>query len=146
EAGDVKHYPVPSVAAEGTDALTFSYFMHRVHAGATDRWGEDLPDEHAARTKFELSVICRLGVMDYFLLVADLIAWARSDWTAEDWGAGDDTVEVPKQREPKQPISVGPGRGSAPGSAISYALQIVGVDPSANGLLFERFLDLVRTE
>src|SRR5699024_426438 len=59
EAGDVKHYPVPSVAAEGTDSLTFSYFMHRVHAGATDRWGQDLPGAHAARIKFELSVICR---------------------------------------------------------------------------------------
>src|SRR5699024_1131947 len=95
---------------------------------------------------FELSVICRLGVMDYFLLVADLIAWARSDWTAEDWVSRHDTGEVPEQRARKQPISVGPGRGSAPGSAISYALQIVGVDPIANGLLFERFLDLERTE
>ena len=146
EAGDVKHYPVPSVAAGGTDAVTFSYFMHRVHAGATDRWGENLPDEHAARIKFELSVICRLGVMDYFLLVADLIAWARSDWTATDWVARHDTGKVSEQRERKLPISVGPGRGSAPGSAISYALQIVGVDPIEGGLLFERFLDLERTE
>src|SRR5699024_10494665 len=146
EAGDVKHYPVPSVAAEGTDAVTFSYFMHHVHAGATDRWGEDLADEHAERIKFELSVLCRLGVMDYFLLVADLIAWARSDWTAEDWVARHDTGEVPEQRARKHPISVGPGRGSAPGSAISHALQIVGVDPIANRLLSERFLDLERTE
>src|SRR5699024_6151289 len=72
EAGTIKRYPVPSTAAEGTEAVTFSYFMHRVHEGAKHRWGEDIPDEVLARIKFELSVICRLGVMDYFPLVADL--------------------------------------------------------------------------
>lgn len=146
DAGTVKAYPVPSTAAPGTDAATFSYFMHRTRDGAADRWGPDLPAEVTARIKFELSIICRLGVMDYFLLVADLIAWARSDWTATDWVSRHDTGQVPDQRERKQPIHVGPGRGSAPGSAVSYALAIVGVDPLANGLLFERFLDLDRTE
>ena len=146
EAGTIKRYPVPSTAAEGTEAVTFSYFMHRVHEGAKHRWGEDIPDEVLARIKFELSVICRLGVMDYFLLVADLVAWARSDWTATDWVSHHDTGQAPEDRMTKQPINVGPGRGSAPGSAVSYALQIVGVDPIEGGLLFERFLDLERTE
>ncbi|MDN5688240.1 MAG: DNA polymerase III subunit alpha [Brachybacterium sp.] len=146
EAGTVKAYPVPQTAAPGTDAATFSYFMHRVHEGAKTRWGTDLPVEVTSRIKFELSIICRLGVMDYFLLVADLIEWARSDWTATDWVARHDTGEILDQRVRKQPISVGPGRGSAPGSAVSYALSIVGVDPLENGLLFERFLDLERTE
>ena len=146
EAGTIKRYPVPSTAAEGTEAVTFSYFMHRVHEGAKHRWGEDIPDEVLARIKFELSVICRLGVMDYFLLVADLVAWARSDWTATDWVSHHDTGQAPEDRVTKPPINVGPGRGSAPGSAVSYALQIVGVDPIEGGLLFERFLDLERTE
>ncbi|UQN30534.1 DNA polymerase III subunit alpha [Brachybacterium kimchii] len=146
EEGTFKRYTVPSSAADGTDPVTFSYFMHRVHAGALERWGADLPSEVSSRIKFEMSVICRLGVMDYFLLVADLIAWARSDWTAEDWVSRHDTDTTPDHRQAKEPISVGPGRGSAPGSAVSYSLKIVGVDPIANGLLFERFLDLERFE
>lgn len=144
--GTAKHYRIPDTAADGTDPLTFDYFMHRVHAGATDRWGPTLPAEVTARIKFELSVICRLGVMDYFLLVEDLGSWARSDWLAEDWVRHHDEDTTPDARERKEPIFVGPGRGSAPGSAISYALGIVNVDPIANGLLFERFLDLERTE
>lgn len=146
ENGSYKRYTIPSSAAAGTDPVTFSYFMHRVHAGAKQRWGEDLPAEVSARLKFELSVICRLGVMDYFLLVEDLIAWARSDWTAEDWVTHHDHDTENPQRERKSPIHVGPGRGSAPGSAVSFSLRIVGIDPIEGGLLFERFLDLERTE
>ncbi|MGP9843329.1 DNA polymerase III subunit alpha [Brachybacterium sp. 107] len=146
ENGAYKRYSVPSSAADGTDPVTFSYFMHRVHAGAKQRWGEDLPAEVSARLKFELSVICRLGVMDYFLLVEDLIAWARSDWTAADWVTRHDQDIEDPGRARKDPIHVGPGRGSAPGSAVSYSLQIVGIDPIEGGLLFERFLDLERTE
>lgn len=146
EDGTYKRYPVPPSAAAGTDPVSFSYFMHRVHEGAKHRWGSDLPAEVSARLKFELSVICRLGVMDYFLLVEDLIAWARSDWTATDWVTRHDTGTEDPERVRKAPIHVGPGRGSAPGSAVSYALQIVGIDPIEGGLLFERFLDLERTE
>lgn len=146
EAGTFKRYTVPGSAADGTDPVTFSYFMHQVHEGAIQRWGSDLPTEVSARLKFELSVICRLGVMDYFLLVEDLIAWARSDWTAADWVTRHDHDTENPDRERKDPIHVGPGRGSAPGSAVSYALQIVGIDPIEGGLLFERFLDLERTE
>lgn len=146
EDGTYKRYAVPSSAADETDPVTFSYFMHRVREGSTWRWGENLPDEVSARIKFELSIVCRLGVMDYFLLVDDLGSWARSDWTAEDWVAHHDQDHDDDQRQRKEPIFVGPGRGSAPGSAISYALGIVNVDPIANGLLFERFLDLERTE
>lgn len=146
EDGTYKRYPVPSSAAEGTDPVAFSYFMHGVHEGAKHRWGSDLPAEVSARLRFELSVICRLGVMDYFLLVEDLIAWARSDWTATDWVTRHDTGTQDSDRVRKAPIHVGPGRGSAPGSAVSYALQIVGIDPIEGGLLFERFLDLERTE
>jgi len=146
KAGIYKRYAVPSSAAAGTDLVTFSYFMHRVHAGAKQRWGEDLPAEVSARLKFELSVICRLGVMDYFLLVEDLIAWARSDWTAHDWVTRHDHDIADPERARKSPIHVGPGRGSAPGSAVSYCLQIVGIDSIESGLLFERFLDLERTE
>lgn len=144
--GSFKRYAVPSSAADGTDPVTFSYFMHRVHAGTKQRWGEALPTEVSARLKFELSVICRLGVMDYFLLVEDLIAWARSDWTAHDWVTQHDHDTEDPARARKDPIHVGPGRGSAPGSAVSYSLQIVGIDPIEGGLLFERFLDLERTE
>src|SRR5690606_40375749 len=67
---------------------------------------------------YETGVICELGFAGYFLVVADFIAWARS-----------------------QGIRVGPGRGSAAGSMASYALGITDLDPLEHGLIFERFLN-----
>jgi DNA polymerase-3 subunit alpha len=75
------------------------------------------------RVTYELGVIERTGFADYFLIVSDLVNWARS-----------------------QDISVGPGRGSAAGSIISYILGITNVDPLQWDLLFERFLNPERIE
>lgn len=110
--------------------------LHRlVRTGAVRRYGDRLPENVKQRLAFEFDVITEMGLEDYFLIVWDALGWARSD------------RGMPNERHPrgapggKQPILIGPGRGSAAGSAVSYSLGIVQVDPMANGLLFERFLD-----
>ncbi len=84
---------------------------------------ERLPDAPGAteRLAYELEVIEQLGFPGYFLMVADVVNWAR-----------------------RQGIRVGPGRGSAAGSLVAYALGITDVNPLAFGLLFERFLNPAR--
>lgn len=74
--------------------------------------------EYKERINMEVSIVSKLGFIDYFLIIWDLIAWAK-----------------------KQGISIGPGRGSAAGSLISYLLGITEVDPIKFDLLFERFLN-----
>ncbi len=86
--------------------------------GARARYGDPLPDHVEERLEFELDVITRLGYSGYFLIVWDFIRAARE--------AG---------------IPVGPGRGSAAGSLVAYALRITDIDPLRFGLLFERFLN-----
>ncbi len=87
------------------------------------RYGDPLPPEVAERMDYELSVIRDKGYAGYFLVVEDFVQWAK------DSGIG-----------------VGPGRGSAAGSIVSYALGITNLDPLEHGLLFERFLNPERTE
>jgi DNA polymerase-3 subunit alpha len=108
------------------------------HGGAQARYGAPVPAEARERMLFELSVIQTLGLSDYFLIVRDVIEWCRSD-------RGYPTAGFP-DGEPggKKRILVGPGRGSAAGSIVSYCVGIVNVDPLRNGLLFERFLDIDR--
>lgn len=134
---------------DGEDPQTLAYFRCRTREGAKTRFGKPSP-VIIERLSHESEVIRNLGMMDYFLIVADIIEWARSDWTIQDWIDRHDGVreiaEDDPDRERKSPILVGPGRGSAAGSLISYALQIVNADPLANGLLFERFLDPERAE
>lgn len=138
-------FPVPEGFA---DAGT--YLKHLVREGAFARYGTDekrsaelgrpvLPAVVNGRLKFEFGVVDAAGLPDYFLIVNDIIGWARSD-------RGLPTKEHPLG-EPgqKKPIRVGPGRGSAAGACLSYCLGIVGVDPLANSLLFERFLNPQRT-
>ncbi len=91
--------------------------------GAEARYGHPLPEQVTARLRFEYEVISELRLSDYFLVVADMIGWAR--------GRG---------------IRVGPGRGSAGGSLIAFCLGITTIDPLAHGLLFERFLSLDRAK
>ncbi|MFI4983982.1 MAG: DNA polymerase III subunit alpha [Rickettsiales bacterium] len=79
---------------------------------------EELPEEYAARLKFELSVIHKMKYSGYFLIVSDFIKWSKS-----------------------QDIPVGPGRGSGAGSVVAWALEITDLDPLEFGLLFERFLN-----
>ena len=95
-----------------------AYLCHLTYNGAHWRYGDTLSDEQAERIEFELKTICKMGFPDYFLIVQDFIAAARSEG-----------------------ISVGPGRGSAAGSAVAYCLKITNIDPIKYDLLFERFLN-----
>ena len=95
-----------------------AYLCHLTYKGAAMRYGDTLTDEQAERIEFELKTICSMGFPDYFLIVQDFIAAARSEG-----------------------ISVGPGRGSAAGSAVAYCLRITNIDPIKYDLLFERFLN-----
>ena len=95
-----------------------AYLCHLTYQGAHWRYGENLTDEQAERIEFELKTICKMGFPDYFLIVQDFIAAARSEG-----------------------IYVGPGRGSAAGSAVAYCLKITNIDPIRYDLLFERFLN-----
>ena len=95
-----------------------AYLCHLTYKGAHWRYGDTLTDEQAERIEFELKTICKMGFPDYFLIVQDFIAAARSEG-----------------------ISVGPGRGSAAGSAVAYCLKITNIDPIKYDLLFERFLN-----
>lgn len=89
-------------------------------AGTKQRYGH-YGDEVSERLDYELNTICDMGFADYFLVVADFIRYAHQSG-----------------------ISTGPGRGSAAGSIVAYALRITDVDPLANRLLFERFLNPAR--
>jgi len=100
-----------------------SYLRELVEHGADDRYGRPLPAEVTERIDHELSIISKMGFSGYFLIVWDLIRFAR-----------------------EQGIRVGPGRGSAAGSVVSYALRITDLDPLRYGLLFERFLNPDRIE
>ena len=111
--------PVFPVPAEHTQA---SWLRHEVDAGLSRRFPGGVPVEYTERAGYEIEVICAKGFPSYFLIVADLIAHARS--------VG---------------IRVGPGRGSAAGSLVAYALGITDIDPIPHGLLFERFLNPERT-
>ena len=105
-------FPVPEGHDQG------SWLRHEVEAGLRRRFPDGVPPEYTERASFEIGVICGKGFPSYFLIVADLINYARS-------------VD----------IRVGPGRGSAAGSLVAYALGITNIDPIPHGLLFERFLN-----
>ncbi|MCD8024402.1 MAG: DNA polymerase III subunit alpha, partial [Candidatus Gastranaerophilales bacterium] len=105
-------YPVP----EGYD--TNSYFDYLCREGLKRRYGENYPKDIEDRYLYEKSVIDKMGFPAYFLLTWDFINWAK-----------------------KQNIPVGPGRGSAAGSIVAYALGITELDPIRHHLLFERFLN-----
>ena len=95
-----------------------AFLCHLCYKGAHERYGETLNQETSERLDFELETISRMGFPDYFLIVQDYIAAARAHG-----------------------ISVGPGRGSAAGSAVAYCLGITNLDPIKYDLLFERFLN-----
>lgn len=114
EFGSIK---LPKYTVEGvTDNAV--YFREKVREGLSERYGDPVPDEALSRAEYELKVITEMGYVDYFLIVADFIAFARS-----------------------KDIPVGPGRGSGVGSICAYALKITSVDPIRFNLLFERFLN-----
>ncbi len=100
-----------------------SYLREKCIEGLKWRYGDPIPEECITRLDYELSIVVPKGISAYFLIVQDFTMWAK-----------------------KRGIGVGPGRGSAAGSIIAYALGITNLDPIANGLLFERFLNPERTE
>jgi len=113
---DEKHYP------KWKDA--WSTLTGLCVRGFEERYGVDVLSDRSAipqyteRARYELGVIRSMGFPDYFCIVADIVAWARS-----------------------QNIPVGPGRGSGAGSLVAYLLGITDLDPIVHGLLFERFLN-----
>lgn len=96
----------------------YEYLREQCYKGLKSRYGDNCSEEIIHRLEYELSVISQMGYVDYFLIVWDFIKYAR-----------------------EQGIMVGPGRGSAAGSIVSYALGITSIDPLKYNLLFERFLN-----
>ncbi len=96
----------------------YEYLKEKCYKGLTLRYGENCGEEIVQRLEYELSVISKMGYVDYFLIVWDFIRYAR-----------------------EHGIMVGPGRGSAAGSLVSYSLGITSIDPLKYNLLFERFLN-----
>ncbi len=105
-------FPIPDEFESKDD-----YLRHLTYKGAKERWGE-LNSELEERLDFELDTIKKMGYPGYFLIVQDFLRAAR-----------------------EMGVSVGPGRGSAAGSAVAYALRITDIDPIKYKLLFERFLN-----
>jgi DNA polymerase-3 subunit alpha len=122
-ADKVEYYPLTSdpIMPEFAIPEEFSdkddYLRHLTLKGAEERWGTITP-ELQTRIDFELSVIKNMGFPGYFLIVQDFLRAAR-----------------------EMGVWVGPGRGSAAGSTVAYALKITDIDPIKYNLLFERFLN-----
>lgn len=96
----------------------YEYLKEKCYKGLVQKFGENCSKEVKERLEYELSVISSMGYVDYFLIVWDFIRYAREN-----------------------DIMVGPGRGSAAGSVVSYCLGITSIDPLKYNLLFERFLN-----
>ena len=105
-------FPVPEGESED------SWLVKESERGLAQIFNGKVPDEYKDRLRFELDVMKKMGFPGYFLVVADLVGYAK-----------------------RSGIRVGPGRGSAAGSLVAYALGITGLDPIEHGLLFERFLN-----
>ncbi|HEX4175477.1 MAG TPA: DNA polymerase III subunit alpha, partial [Acidimicrobiales bacterium] len=112
-------FPVPDRFTGATyEDRALAYLRDLTMEGARQRYGDTVPAEVMERLAFELSVIGDMGFPAYFLVVWDLIRFAR-----------------------EKGIRVGPGRGSAAGCCVAYCLRIVDLDPIRYDLLFERFLN-----
>jgi DNA polymerase III subunit alpha len=105
-------FPVPDGETEE------GWFRTEFWRGMARRFPGGYDDVRKRRAEYEIGVITQMGFCSYFLVVADFIAWAKDNG-----------------------IRVGPGRGSAAGSMVSYAMGITDLDPVAHGLMFERFLN-----
>jgi DNA polymerase-3 subunit alpha len=123
---DFDHVVLPRYPGLDEGQTHESQLRRECERGLARRYGEgwrrERPDV-ADRFEYEYRVICEKGFAAYFLIVQDYVSWAK-----------------------RNGIGVGPGRGSAAGSLVSYALDITTLDPIENGLMFERFLSPERTE
>lgn len=106
------HFPCP----DGWDET--SLFLKRVEEGLAHRYNGNVPEKVKQQADYECGIICQMQFPGYFLVVADYIQWAK-----------------------EHNIMVGPGRGSAAGSMVAYAMGITELDPLEHGLIFERFLN-----
>ena len=111
------HFPVPDGYTQD------SYFTHLCKVGLKKLFDEgyillEKQQEYTQRLQLEIDLIIKMGYVGYFLVVSDFIQWAK-----------------------RQEIPVGPGRGSAAGALVAWALQITNIDPIKYNLLFERFLN-----
>jgi DNA polymerase III subunit alpha len=111
-ANFMPRFPVP----DGNDET--SWLVMEVERGLHRRYPHGVPDRVRTQAEYETGVICDKGYPAYFLVVADFISWAKA-----------------------RGIRVGPGRGSAAGAIVAYALGITDLDPIQHGLVFERFLN-----
>jgi DNA polymerase-3 subunit alpha len=105
-------FPIPDGYTEE------EYFRHVAYEGLHARFPDGIPETHVKQAEYELGVIIQMGFPAYFLVVADFIQWSK-----------------------RNGIAVGPGRGSAAGSLVAYAMGITDLDPLPHGLIFERFLN-----
>jgi DNA polymerase III subunit alpha len=112
KANLMPRFPVPGGETDE------SWFRREVWAGMGRRYPDGYDEERRRQAEYEMDVIVTMGFCSYFLVVADFIMWAK-----------------------RNGIRVGPGRGSAAGSIVAYALGITDLDPLAHGLVFERFLN-----
>jgi DNA polymerase-3 subunit alpha len=101
---------------EGYTEVT--WFREEVKRGMARRYPGGIPEDRQRQVEYEMDIIIQMGFPGYFLVVADFIMWAKNNG-----------------------IAVGPGRGSAAGSIVSYAMGITDLDPIEHGLIFERFLN-----
>ncbi len=115
-------YYLPAFPVEDSKLTAEEYLKNLVYEGAATVY-EELNDEIVKRIEYELDIINTMGFASYFLIVGDLISYAKSN-----------------------KIRTGAGRGSAAGSIVSYCLGITGIEPLKYGLLFERFLNKGRKE
>ncbi|OIV38368.1 DNA polymerase III subunit alpha [Mangrovactinospora gilvigrisea] len=95
-----------------------TWFQEEVKRGMARRYPGGVPDDRQKQAEYEMDIIIQMGFPGYFLVVADFIMWAKNNG-----------------------IAVGPGRGSAAGSIVAYAMGITDLDPIDHGLIFERFLN-----
>ncbi|WP_067498163.1 DNA polymerase III subunit alpha [Actinoplanes sp. TFC3] len=105
-------FPIPDGYSEE------EFFRHTAFEGLKHRFPGGIPETHIRQAEYELDIINKMGFPSYFLVVADFIQWSK-----------------------RNGIAVGPGRGSAAGSLIAYAMGITDLDPLPHGLIFERFLN-----
>ena len=113
---EFNHYHLPEfLPPDGSDSLT--YFRRLCNEGFAERY-PDAPQEYRERLDYEMGVVEKMGYVDYYLIVADFIRWAKAEG-----------------------IPVGPGRGSGAGSIAAYCMHITEIDPMQYSLIFERFLN-----
>lgn len=111
------HYHLPLFELPEGETDPYEYLVKCCEKGLVKRYGEPTP-EHRERMEYELGIISSMGFVDYFLIVADFIGYAK-----------------------RNGIPVGPGRGSGAASIVAYCLEITDIDPIKYDLYFERFLN-----